>query len=205
LNLRRITRAPQKTYGSRGSPSDPISRTMFPSKARSERPARTEDMDQLALEIGRAIRRARLDRGMTLRELADSSAGRFRPTSLAGYERGERTISVLRFCELCRLLQIQPGRVLGEIIRTIHGPGEPEIDLTKLEVLRAPENELIAGFIKQVLVQRGERHVETIALRVGDVEVLASVAGRTPAELRDIVRSAQRSGFESDPSSAEIE
>jgi transcriptional regulator with XRE-family HTH domain len=162
-------------------------------------------MDQLALEIGRAIRRARLDRGMTLRELADSSAGRFRPTSLAGYERGERTISVLRFCELCRLLQIQPGRVLEEIIRTIHGHGEPEIDLTKLEVLRAPENELIAGFIKQVLVQRGERDVETIALRVGDVEVLASVAGRTPAELRDIVRSAQRSGFESDPSSAEIE
>src|SRR5687768_7814685 len=120
-------------------------------------------MEQLALEIGRAIRRARLDRGMTLRELADSSAGRFRPTSLAGYERGERTISVVRFCELCRLLDVQPGALLEEIIRTIDG--EPRIDLTKLEALQEPEGELIAGFIKQVLVQRAGPDVRTIALR----------------------------------------
>ena len=86
-------------------------------------------MEQLALEIGRAIRRARLDRGMTLKELAESSAGRFRPTSLAGYERGERTISVVRFCELCRLLDVPPGRLLQEITGAIYGHGEPTIDL----------------------------------------------------------------------------
>jgi transcriptional regulator with XRE-family HTH domain len=159
-------------------------------------------MEQLALEIGRAIRRARLDRGMTLKSLADSSAGRFRPTSLAGYERGERTISVVRFCELCRLLDLQPGRLLQEITRTVYGDGEPRIDLTKLEALHEPEGELLAGFIKQVLGQRAEPDSETIALRAGDVEVLASVAGTTPAELDDIVRAAQRSVSESDLSSA---
>lgn len=162
-------------------------------------------MEQLALEIGRAIRRARLDRGMTLKELADSSAGRFRPTSLAGYERGERTISVVRFCELCRLLDLQPGRLLQEITRTVYGDGEPRIDLTKLEALHEPEGELLAGFIKQVLGQRAEPDSETIALRAGDVEVLASVAGTTPAELHDIVREAQRSVSESDLSSADGE
>ena len=158
-------------------------------------------MEQLALEIGRAIRRARLDRGMTLKELADSSAGRFRPTSLAGYERGERTISVVRFCELCRLLDVQPGRLLQEITRTIYGQGEPTIDLTKLEVLHEPEGELIAGFIKQVLVQRADADGDTIALRAGDVEVLASVAGTTPDELHKIVSSAQRSVSDSDVAS----
>jgi transcriptional regulator with XRE-family HTH domain len=162
-------------------------------------------MEQLAVEIGRAIRRARLDRGMTLKELADSSAGRFRPTSLAGYERGERTISVVRFCELCRLLDVPPGRLLQEIIRTIDGQGGPRIDLTKLEALHEPEGELIAGFIKQVLVQRADPDIETIALRAGDVEVLATVAGTTPAELHDIVSAAQRSVSESDRSSADGE
>jgi transcriptional regulator with XRE-family HTH domain len=162
-------------------------------------------MEQLALEIGRAIRRARHDRGMTLKELADSSDGRFRPTSLAGYERGERTISVVRFCELCRLLDLQPGRLLQEITRTVYGDGEPRIDLTKLEALHEPEGELLAGFIKQVLGQRAEPDSETIALRAGDVEVLASVAGTTPAELDDIVRAAQRSVSESDLSSADGE
>ena len=105
-------------------------------------------MEQLALEIGRAIRRARLDRGMTLKELADSSAGRFRPTSLAGYERGERTISVVRFCELCRLLDVPPGRLLQEITRTIYGHGEPTIDLTKppTTYVQAPKrNFLVLG------------------------------------------------------------
>lgn len=162
-------------------------------------------MEQLALEIGRAIRRARRERGMTLKELADSSDGRFRPTSLAGYERGERTISVVRFCELCRLLDLQPGRLLQEITRTVYGDREPRIDLTKLEALHEPEGELLAGFIKQVLGQRADPDSETIALRAGDVEVLASVAGTTPAELHDIVRAAQRSVSESDLSSADEE
>ncbi|HEX6579546.1 MAG TPA: helix-turn-helix domain-containing protein [Actinomycetota bacterium] len=162
-------------------------------------------MEQLALEIGRALRRARLDRGMTLRGLADSSAGRFRPTSLAGYERGERTISVVRFCELCRLLDVSPARLLQEITRAIYGHGEPRIDLTKLEALHEPEGELIAGFIKQVLVQRADPDVETIALRAGDVEVLASAAGTTPAELHDIVSAAQGSVSESDLASADGE
>lgn len=162
-------------------------------------------MEQLALEIGRAIRRARLDRGMTLKELADSSAGRFRPTSLAGYERGERTISVVRFCELCHLLDLSPGRLLQEITRTVYGDGEPKFDLTELEARDEPEGELIAGFIRKVLVQRADPDVETIALRAGDVEVLASVAGTTPDELHEIVSSAQRSVSESDPASADGE
>ena len=155
-------------------------------------------MKPMALEIGRALRRARLERGMTLNDLADASADRFRPTSVAGYERGERKISLVRFCELCRLLDVPPERVLGEILRAVEGRWEPEIDLTKLEGMRSPESELITGFIRQVLSQRGEREVETIVLRAGDVEVLASAARRKPDELLDIVSSARRSAPDPD-------
>jgi transcriptional regulator with XRE-family HTH domain len=155
-------------------------------------------MKPMALEIGRALRRARLARGMTLKDLADASVDRFRPTSVAGYERGERKISLVRFCELCRLLDVPPERVLGEILRAVEGRWEPEIDLTKLEGIRSPESELITGFIRQVLSQRGEREVETIVLRAGDVEVLASAARRSPDELLDIVNSARRSAPDPD-------
>jgi transcriptional regulator with XRE-family HTH domain len=147
----------------------------------------------MALEIGRALRRARLARGMTLKDLAEASADRFRPTSVAGYERGERKISLVRFCELCRLLDVPAERLLGEILRAVEGRWEPEIDLTKLEGLRTPEGDVITGFIRQVLSQRGARDVETIVLRAGDVEVLASSAGRRPEELLEIVSSARRS------------
>lgn len=160
-------------------------------------------MKPMALEIGRALRRARVARGMTLKDLADASVDRFRPTSVAGYERGERKISLVRFCELCRLLDVPPERVLGEILRAVEGRWEPEIDLTKLEGLRSRESDLITGFIRQVLSQRGEREVETIILRAGDVEVLASAARRRPDELLDIVNSARRSVPDPDAQSDE--
>jgi hypothetical protein len=88
-------------------------------------------------------------------------------------------------------LDVPPERVLGEILRAVEGRWEPEIDLTKLEGMRTPESDLITGFIRQVLSQRGEREVETVVLRAGDVEVLASAAGRRPDELIEIVSSAR--------------
>ena len=50
--------------------------------------------------MGRALRRARSGRGLTLRDVGMRSAGKFTPTAVAGYERGERKISLQRFCEL---------------------------------------------------------------------------------------------------------
>ena len=48
-------------------------------------------------EVGRALRRARLARGLTLRQVGERSLGAFKPTAVAGYERGERAISLKRF------------------------------------------------------------------------------------------------------------
>ena len=45
-------------------------------------------------EVGHALRRARLARGLTLRQVGERSLGTFKPTAVAGYERAERTISL---------------------------------------------------------------------------------------------------------------
>jgi transcriptional regulator with XRE-family HTH domain len=206
--LPRITLAPQETYVAEplriGERASTLGSTVT-------LPPETDDVEDrermrpIALEIGRALRRARLARGMTLKDLADASADRFRPTSVAGYERGERKISLARFCDLCRLLDVPPERVLGEILRAVEGRWEPEIDLTKLEGMRTPESDLITGFIRQVLSQRGQGEGETIVLRAGDVEVLASAAGRRPDELIDIVSSARASAHDPDAQPDEAE
>ena len=151
-------------------------------------------MASMALEIGRALRRARVAKGMTLRDLATASANRFRPTSVAGYERGERNITVVRFCELARAYGVPPERLLGEILRAVGNEAVPTIDLTQLEQLGPTERELLSGFVQQVVSLRQAEDVDTVALRVGDIEVLASASGRTPEELLQMIRPVRRQG-----------
>jgi transcriptional regulator with XRE-family HTH domain len=142
----------------------------------------------MGLEIGRALRRARLARGMTRKGLATRSAGRFKPTSVAGYERGERSISLVRFCELCQTYGVPADRLLGEILRAVGAESGPTIDLAYLERLGPSERDLLSGFVQQVISLRRTEAAHRVALRVGDIEVLASASGRTAEELIRMIR-----------------
>lgn len=149
-------------------------------------------MSDLAREIGSGLRRARRARGLTLRQVDIQTAGRFKATSVAGYERGERTVSVERFCELCDLYGVAPQAVLGNILVTVGGRPEPEIDLTRLEKMESTEGALLSEFVRQIKSLRRELPSETIALRAGDIEVLATAAGKTPEELAEAIEPAVR-------------
>jgi hypothetical protein len=56
---------------------------------------------------------------MTLQSVGVSSGGTFKPTAVAGYERGERHISLQRFCDLARFYEIRPELMLAEIMQGI--------------------------------------------------------------------------------------
>ena len=149
-------------------------------------------MERLAVEIGRALRRLRRAQGLTMVEVAAISEGVFKATSVAGYERGERSITLERFCGLTELYGYAPERVLADILRRSEGGVQPEIDLTALETLGTTEGALVSGFVRQVRALRGERRADTITLRSGDLEVLATAEGRRPEELAEALRSTVR-------------
>lgn len=149
-------------------------------------------MGRFAVETGRALRRARRARELTLRQVSALSEGRFKPTSVAGYERGERAISLERFCELCQLYDVAPEAVMAEILRAIAGTPEPDIDLTLLESLGSAEGALVAGFIRQIRSLRREVPSGRIALRAGDLEVLATAAGKRRSELEEALEPSAR-------------
>jgi len=150
-------------------------------------------MEELAVEIGRALRRVRRAHGLTLVDVAAMSGGIFKSTSVAGYERGERSITLERFCRLCQLYGLAPERLLADILRRTEGRPEPEIDLTALESLGTTEGALVSGFVRQVRALRGERQADMITLRAGDLEVLATAEGRRPEDLAEALRAAIRS------------
>ena len=85
------------------------------------------------VEVGRALRRARLGNGFTLRQIGERSGGTFKPTAVAGYERAERSISLERFCGLCALYGLAPEHVLAEIMEALDRGRDTVVDLTKIE------------------------------------------------------------------------
>ena len=149
-------------------------------------------LGDFADEIGKALRRARAARGLTLRQVSTLTEGRFKATSVAGYERGERTISVERFCDLCDTYQVSPQAILGDIVRSVAGSTEPEIDLTRLEEMGTVERTVVTGFVSQILAQRHGSPSETIVLREADLDVLATAAGKTRDELAEALDPAIR-------------
>jgi len=144
-------------------------------------------MSPLAIEAGKALRQARRARGLTLRQVSSATEGRLRPSSVAGYERGERTISLERFCDLCQLYGIAPQALLADVIRALEGKREPVVDLTLLASLGSAEGALVSGFIRQIRALRREQPSEKIVLRMGDLEVLANAAGKKPEELIELL------------------
>jgi transcriptional regulator with XRE-family HTH domain len=158
-------------------------------------------LGSLAHEIGRALRRIRKERGLTLREVTATSGGAFKATSVAGYERGERSITLERFVLLCRLYGVPPESVLGDMLRAGGGAAESAIDLSGVESLSEQEGELLTALVRQVHEMRRERSSGTIMVRSDDLAVLATASGSDPEELLEALLSPTVGGAPDDATS----
>jgi transcriptional regulator with XRE-family HTH domain len=146
----------------------------------------------LSREVGRALRRARETRGLTLREAATASRDRFSPSSIAGYERGERAITVQRFCDLAETYGTDPARLLDGILREARSRPTIEVRLSTLGEVGRPETAAVEDFARRVAELRHEDAADRITLRYADIEVLATAAGHETAELIEMIESARR-------------
>jgi transcriptional regulator with XRE-family HTH domain len=145
-----------------------------------------------AHEIGTALRRARKARDYTLRQVADRSHGTFKASSLASYERGERAISFERFFQLTSLYEISPSRLFAEVTRRVEGRPSVLIDVERVKSLNGVEAGILDGFIRNVFLLRRQPVADTISLRTGDLEVLATAAGRLAREFEEAIEPALR-------------
>ena len=98
-------------------------------------------------EVGQALRRVRVARGLTLRQVGERSLGTFKPTAVAGYERAERTISLERFYALCAFYGVEPTQLLTEIEEALGRKPDLFVDLTEIE---DPTTTTIIGAISSI-------------------------------------------------------
>jgi transcriptional regulator with XRE-family HTH domain len=140
--------------------------------------------------VGDALRQARRARGWTLREVHRRTRGRFKHSSLGGYERGEREISVNRFCELAELYGVSPAELLGRALGDDSSTTSVAIDLTRLTLIPGQEGRRVAEFLHDLRVRRGETGRQVITLRAGDLAILATESREEPDILLEKLRPA---------------
>jgi transcriptional regulator with XRE-family HTH domain len=128
----------------------------------------------------------RQERGFTLREVSTRSAGMFKPSVLAAYERGERGISLERFHSLANVYGIPPERLLAEVGRRIEQRPRDVVNVGAVRELQGPAAGTVRLFVERVMRLRGVR-ADTVTLRIGDLQVLSTSVGLSERDLRKAV------------------
>lgn len=148
-------------------------------------------MERFAEVAGEVLRFARRKRGLTLRDVWRRSAGEFKPSALGGYERGERSISLDKFCHLSVIYGEPPDRLLTEVISDVN-PGFRQkliVDLNALNDLgdaEGPHSESVRAlgrFVHSIRSERGDFLTNVVSLRSGDLEAFALELGMSPRTL----------------------
>ncbi|MFP5328165.1 MAG: transcriptional regulator [Acidimicrobiia bacterium] len=159
---------------------------------------------EYAVRVGQRLRRLRRQKGLSLRDVETASAHEFKASVLGAYERGYRAISVLRLQRLARFYAVPVDELLppdlGRDLEPWTGEDEIEvdlqakevgsnrppyvmIDLVALEVVDAPEKDLLRRFLRMIQVQRQDFNGRVLTIRAEDVKVLALMLELTPAAL----------------------
>ncbi len=66
--------------------------------------------------VGDELRLARQQAGLALRDLTQRTDREFKASAVGGYERGERSISLDRFCRLADLYGVEPDRLIARVV-----------------------------------------------------------------------------------------
>lgn len=99
-------------------------------------------------EVGPRLRQARQDRGWSLAEAATASGERFKASTLAAYERGERRVTVDTLCALAELYETSVAGLLPPTAP----PGTPGAELAeRIGHLPRPHRRLVSSLVERML------------------------------------------------------
>jgi transcriptional regulator with XRE-family HTH domain len=146
-------------------------------------------MRELDRSLGASIRSVRVERGLTLREVAARTHGALRPSSIGSYERAERSLSVHSLVVLAEALGEAPESLLSAALALT----EPTRSSVTIDLNLLPDVDVgkqVAAFAHTIRARRGDYVSRVVTLRAGDVEVIATRAGTAPTSVRHAIEQA---------------
>jgi hypothetical protein len=154
--------------------------------------------------VGARLRLVRKQTKLSLQAVESLSGEEFKASVLGAYERGERAISVPRLQRLAKLYNVPVDQLLpvdgvaprqsattasgatgsgGGSARAITGVDKITIDLSKLNLVKGPERDLLRRFLSMIQTHRQDFNGRMISIRGDDVRTIAHLLGVTPAAL----------------------
>lgn len=144
------------------------------------------------LILGARLRRIRAQQGLSLAQVEERSAGRWKAVVVGAYERGDRAITIERLAALADFYDVPISHVLPQ--EPCDDPGEADgtilLDLTRLADHDARTDAVgaIARFARRIQLQRGDHAGRVLTLRDADVRTIALAAGVEPTDLHAELR-----------------
>ncbi|HEX9774658.1 MAG TPA: transcriptional regulator [Actinomycetota bacterium] len=143
---------------------------------------------EYAKQVGDRLRSIRLQKGLSLHDVEESSGKEFKASVLGAYERGERSISVPRLQRLAAFYGVPVDQLLPATARQIDGAAAQRpaadrsvcIDLTKLREVDSPELRILDRYVGMIQMARGDFNGKILTVRGDDVRTLAAVFETTP-------------------------
>ena len=125
--------------------------------------------------VGAALRRIRVQKGLSLQDVQQASEGRWKAAVVGAYERGDRNVTVARLARLAEFYGVPLSQLLppdgGE--QTAGPRPRVVLDLEGLERIPETERAPVERFASAIQLQRGDFNGRILTVREGDLLALA--------------------------------
>ena len=139
--------------------------------------------DDYTFRLGEHLRNFRVERGWSLHAASHRTRGEFSSSSIGSYERGERTVSIVRLRKLARYYGVPVQYLLPDAPSTpaVDQLGVSKPDMIPHETMAA--DQLIVSYLQTVLSQRETPPgiLREARIRSTDIDALTQVLSLKPA------------------------
>ncbi|MEI6648735.1 MAG: helix-turn-helix transcriptional regulator [Actinomycetes bacterium] len=143
-------------------------------------------------DIGLQLRAIRHQKGLTLKDVENSSRGEWKAVVLGSYERNDRSLSLRKAIALAEFYEVPLEHLLGISERKESSRTSLILDLRTLARMRSQSNffEQVSNFAHIICAKRRDWNGEVLSLRQEDLLPLALINNCSEIELREKLNAA---------------
>ena len=139
-----------------------------------------------AKSLGERLRKIRIQKGMSLHDVQETSEGRWKAAVVGAYERGDRNVTVPRLSELANFYGVPVSELIPDGQSATHQRTDRSRIVLNLEGLeRIPESDRdpLSRFTTAIQIQRGDFNGRILTIRQDDLMSLALLYQTTADDL----------------------